>query len=213
MIFFTLMPCLYESTAGLKLLASAEATVRAWPGGFGHAKLGANYGPTLKAQGEARARGFSQILWLLPRGDGQLDVTEAGASNFFVVWRTSDGRVELVTAPLDGKLILEGVTRRSLLELARERLHEVEVVERVFDITEVIAAAAEGRLLEAFTAGTAFFLSPVCEIEFRGQSLEIPVTSEGGAKYAMMLRGWLSDIMYGKEEHEWGYVIEEKGLR
>ena len=138
---------------GLKLLASEEDTVRAWPGGFGFAKVGANYGPSLIAQGEARARGFHQVLWLLGK---ECDVTEAGASNFFVVWRTKEGRVQLVTAPLENKIILDGVTRRSVIDLAKERLHEkVEVVERKFTMYELEEAAEEGRLLEAFAAGTA----------------------------------------------------------
>ena len=79
-----------ESTKpGLKLLASSESTVRAWPGGFGYAKVGANYGPSLMAQAEARERGYDQILWLF---GSDAEVTEAGASNFFVVWKTRDGK-------------------------------------------------------------------------------------------------------------------------
>ena len=141
---------------GMKLLASSEDTVRAWPGGFGYAKLGANYGPSLIAQAEARDRGYDQVLWLLGK---ESYVTEAGASNFFVVWKTREGRVQLVTAPLTGKIILEGVTRGSVLELARERLgDELEVVERTYTMGEVEEAVQEGRLLEAFAAGTAVSL-------------------------------------------------------
>ena len=147
---------------GLKLLASKEDSVRAWPGGFGFAKVGANYGPSLIAQGEARERGYDQILWLLGK---ECNVTEAGASNFFVVWRTKEGRTELVTAPLDDKIILDGVTRRSVLELARERLEgEVEVIERKYTMNEVENAIEEGRLIEAFTTGTAVSLHSLSRI-------------------------------------------------
>ena len=114
-VIATFMPSL-DQPNGLKLLAS-QNSVRAWPGGFGFAKLGANYGPSLMANGEARARGYDQVLWLL---NGM--VTEAGASNFFVVWRSKQGKLQLVTAPLGDKIILDGVTRRSILQLARERL-------------------------------------------------------------------------------------------
>jgi branched-chain amino acid aminotransferase len=138
---------------GLHLLASADNMVRAWPGGFGYAKVGANYGPSLVAHAEARARGYDQVLWLFGK---DCEVTEAGASNFFVVWRTREGKTELVTAPLDGKIILDGVTRRSVLALARERLgREVECVERSFTMSEIVEALEEGRLIEAFAAGTA----------------------------------------------------------
>ena len=74
--------------------------------------------------------------------------------------------MELVTAPLEDKIILDGVTRRSVLELARERLtHDskhlpnglegLEVVERKYTMLEVLDASREGRLIESFVAGTA----------------------------------------------------------
>ena len=144
---------------GMKLLASKDDMVRAWPGGFGYAKVGANYGPSLIAQAEAKQRGFDQILWLL---GPDCRVTEAGASNFFVLWRTRAGRLQLVTAPLDDKVILDGVTRRSVLDLARERLSRdreglegLEIVETHFAMREVEEAIEEDRMVEAFVAGTA----------------------------------------------------------
>jgi len=152
------MPRMDAPAAGLKLHTNPEDMVRAWVGGFGYAKVGANYGPSLLATNEARQRGFGQILWLYgPEGF----CTEAGASNFFVVWRNKEGRLEMVTAPLDDKLILDGVTRRSVVQLARERLAgEVEVVERKYTIDEVVEADKEGRIVEAFAAGTAVCLLP-----------------------------------------------------
>lgn len=154
-VISTFMPAFAQPT-GLKLLASQEG-VRAWPGGFGYAKVGANYGPSMMANSEARERGYDQVLWLL---DGL--VTESGASNFFVVWKTKEGKTQLVTAPLDGKIILDGVTRRSILQLVRERLvdgkselEDVEAVERNFTMDELAGAIKEGRVVEAFAAGTA----------------------------------------------------------
>ena len=103
-----------KNAKGLKLLASKEDAIRAWPGGFGNAKVGANYGPSLLAQGEARERGYHQILWLFGE---ECFVTEAGGANFFVLWKNRQtGRRELVTAPLGDGVILEGVTRASVLE-------------------------------------------------------------------------------------------------
>jgi branched-chain amino acid aminotransferase len=80
-----------------------------------------------------------------------------------VVWRSREGKVQLVTAPLGDKVILDGVTRRSILQLARERLtgevqsglEPVEIVERKFTMDDVIDAVQEGRIIEAFAAGTA----------------------------------------------------------
>lgn len=215
-VVMTMFPAMDANPRGMRLLASRDDMVRAWPGGFGYAKVGANYGPSLVAQGEAQAQGFDQILWLLGQ---DCQVTEAGASNFFVVWRTRAGAVQLVTAPLTDRIILDGVTRRSILELARERLTgagarlaggecaPLEVVERKFGMGEVAEAAAEGRLLEAFVAGTAFFIAPVSLMRFRGTDLCVPMP-EGGVMAT--LKGWMRGIMYGKERHEWGYVVDEE---
>lgn len=166
------MPRMDAVPGGMRLHTSPEDMVRAWVGGFGYAKVGANYGPSLLATQEARSRGFGQILWLYgPEGY----CTEAGASNFFVVWRPRDGahrngKVQLVTAPLDDRLILDGVTRRSLVQLARERLaDEVEVVERRYTISEVLEAEREGRLVEAFAAGTAVSSATPIPCSIRGE--------------------------------------------
>ncbi|KAH0394152.1 branched-chain-amino-acid aminotransferase, partial [Aureobasidium melanogenum] len=102
---------------------SLEATtyaVRAWPGGVGNSKLGANYAPCIVPQMQAASRGFHQNLWLFEEG-GEEWVTEVGTMNLFAAIINKDGKKELMTAPLDGT-ILEGVTRDSILELARERL-------------------------------------------------------------------------------------------
>jgi len=198
---------------GLKLLASQNG-VRAWPGGFGYAKLGANYGPSLMANGEARARGYDQVLWLL---NGM--VTEAGASNFFVIWRSKDGELQLVTAPLGDKIILDGVTRRSILQLARERLatghsalEAVEIVERQYTMEDIADAIKEDRMVEAFVAGTAYFICPVSIISYKDEDLLIPIARGGSGEYTALLKSWLMNIMYGKEQHEWGVVVEEEVL-
>nr|POE99542.1 branched-chain-amino-acid aminotransferase, cytosolic [Quercus suber] len=202
-----------KQSQGLKLLASDEDTIRAWPSGFGWAKLGANYGPTLVAQGEARARGFDQVLWLF---GNEGFVTEAGASNFFVIMKDRQtGKPQLITASLEEMIILDGITRASILELVRERLAmktdegvgPLEVVERRFTMNEIIEAAEEGRLVEAFAAGTAFFVAPVGKIHFRGRDIEIPMDGDSGV-YARLIKQWLVDIMYGNVAHEWGVVVE-----
>ncbi|KAI1081434.1 branched-chain amino acid aminotransferase [Whalleya microplaca] len=194
---------------GMKLHTSPDDMVRAWVGGFGYAKVGANYGPSLLATQEARARGFGQILWLYGK---EAYCTEAGASNFFVVWKSKEGKTQLVTAPLDDRLILDGVTRRSVVQLARERLaDEIEIVERKYTIQEVIEADQEGRLVESFAAGTAYFVCPISLIHHRGRDIQIPLGKAGeGGHFTLKLKGWLKDIMYGNEEHPWGVVVPEE---
>lgn len=152
-IVLAYMPPLDSRPGGLRLYCSPEDAVRAWVGGFGYAKLGANYGPSVMVLKDAAARGYHQVLWLYGENG---ECTEAGGCNFFVVWVRKDGKKELITAPLDDKTILDGVTRRSCLELAKERLAQgIQVTERKFTVTEIMEAAAEGRLLESFAAGTA----------------------------------------------------------
>ncbi|PLB52679.1 branched-chain amino acid aminotransferase II [Aspergillus steynii IBT 23096] len=194
---------------GKRLLTSPEDTVRSWVGGFGYAKVGANYGPSVNATREAYARGFHQILWLY---GSQGECTEAGGSNFFVVWKRKDGRKELVTAPLDDRLILDGVTRRSCLDLARERLgDQLEVTERKFTIDELFEAAAENRILESFAAGTAWFICPISLIHHRDQEIAIPMgPDDTPGEITGKIKNWLGDIMYGRTEHEWGVVVPEK---
>ncbi|KAI0479578.1 branched-chain-amino-acid aminotransferase [Xylaria cf. heliscus] len=208
-IIASFMPTLDTPAGGMKLHTSPDDMVRAWVGGFGYAKVGANYGPSLLATQEARARGFHQILWLYGK-DGEC--TEAGASNFFVVWKTHEGKTQLVTAPLDDRLILAGVTRNSVVALVKERLaDEIEVVERKYTIDEVIEASAEGRLIESFASGTAYFVCPISLIHHRGRDIQIPAGKTGeGASITLRIKNWLVDIKYGREHHPWGIVVPEE---
>jgi branched-chain amino acid aminotransferase len=195
-VLATFFPAMDRPT-GLRLLASQDG-VRAWPGGFGYAKVGANYGPSLMATEEAHARGYDQVLWLL---NGL--VTEAGASNFFVVWRTREGKVQLVTAPLGDKIILDGVTRRSILQLTRERLttpggelEQLEVVERQFTMEDIVEALEEGRMIEAFAAGTAYFVCGISAISYCDRDLEIPTSCGSMGEYSTVIKN-VSASPYG----------------
>ena len=219
-LLFVILCCfapMGDMSGGIKLLASQDDMCRAWPGGFGYAKVGANYGPSLVAQGEARKRGYHQILWLFGE---DCTITEAGASNFFVVWRTKEGKLQLITADLNERIVLDGVTRRSILELARSRLtsssselEALEIVERKFNIFEIEEAAKEGRLVEAFAAGTAWFVAPISQIHFRGKDLEVPMSQGETGAYANFFKTSLKGIMWGcdgMESHEWGHVVDEE---
>ncbi|RJE25612.1 branched-chain-amino-acid aminotransferase [Aspergillus sclerotialis] len=201
---------------GLKLLTSHEDNIRAWPGGYGYAKLGANYGPSLAAHGKALSMGFNQVLWLF---GSDRQVTEAGASNFFIIWENKEtGKRELVTAPLENQLILAGVTRRSVLELVQTRLSQsvgdlapLDVVERSFTIGEVEQAWKEERIVEAFVSGTAYFITPVSLIRNGDVDMNMLKAGAERAEYAALIKSWLEGIMYGKEEHKWAYVIQGEG--
>ncbi|KAM6996783.1 LOW QUALITY PROTEIN: branched-chain-amino-acid aminotransferase, cytosolic-like [Passerculus sandwichensis] len=184
----------------IRLLADPQQ-VRAWPGGAGHCKLGGNYGPCLELQEEARARGCQQVLWLY--GPEQL-LTEVGTMNLFVFWERPDGAPELVTPPLDG-LILPGVTRQSLLELAR-KWGEFAVREAPLPMGSILGALKAGRLREMFGAGTACVVCPVGEILYQEQVLSVP-TMENGAKVTTRFLRELNDIQYGRVPSPWAQPL------
>lgn len=179
-------------------LEATENAVRAWPGGSGNRKLGANYAPCIKPQREAAARGHQQNLWLFGE-EGY--VTEVGTMNVFFVFETEDGKKEIVTAPLDGT-ILEGVTRDSVLELCREKLDpkEWKVSERSFTIHEVKEAASKGKLVEAFGSGTAALVSPISNIEFRGESINVPIKLGSSGELTKQMLEWIEEIQYGESD-------------
>ncbi|CAG8112774.1 unnamed protein product [Penicillium salamii] len=198
---------------GLELLCSGEDFVRAWPGGTGSAKISGNYGPSLLAHGEAKRNNCDQILWLFG-SEGY--VTEAGSANFFAIWRTAEGKLQLITAPLAGHTILAGVTRKSILDLARSRLagdrasqlglEPMETVEENFTISDLVQASDEGRLLGAFAVGTACFMQSVVRIQYQERSIEVPTEA---VPHASVLLDSLTDILYGNEDSEWTDIIEE----
>ncbi|OAA62696.1 branched-chain amino acid aminotransferase [Niveomyces insectorum RCEF 264] len=189
-------------------LEATDYAVRAWPGGVGDKKLGANYAPCIVPQREALSRGFQQNLWLF---GAEEYVTEVGTMNFFVALRDrTTGAKELVTAPLDGT-ILEGVTRDSVLALARERLvpEGWTVTERKYTMRELADAAAEGRLIEAFGAGTAAIVSPVRAISWHGQMVPCGLRDDQeSGEITTRMKDWIEGIQYGEEEHPWSYVCK-----
>ena len=196
----------------VKLYADTD-NVRAWPGGVGNAKVGGNYGPSILPSKLAAAKGCNQVLWLF--GDNH-EVTEVGAMNIFFVLRDKrTGKLELTTAPLTRGDILPGVTRRSILELARGfggsvvlngKKETLEVTERWLTMGEVAQAAAEGNLVEAFGAGTAVVISPVKSISYKGSDINVPTGDKAGP---LALKLWtdVTDIQYGRVEHKWSVVV------
>ncbi|KAJ2159196.1 branched-chain-amino-acid transaminase bat2 [Coemansia sp. RSA 552] len=189
----------------VRLIANTKEA-RAWPGGVGNYKLGGNYAPALRPAMEAVKRGYDQILWLL--GDDHY-VTEVGTMNFFLFWTNADGEKELVTAPLDG-IILPGVTRDSLLALARQ-WGEFKVSERKVTMPELVKAVEENRMLEAFGAGTACVVCSVSTVLYEDTEYPIPVDpSNPDAVFgplANRLRNELLDIQYGKTPSPWAVPI------
>ncbi|PGH30907.1 branched-chain amino acid aminotransferase [[Emmonsia] crescens] len=205
MLFVIASPVGPYYPTGFKAI-SLEATdyaVRAWPGGVGDKKLGANYAPCIVPQLEAAKKGHQQNLWLF--GEEEF-VTEVGTMNLFVALKNKEtGQKELITAPLDGT-ILEGVTRDSVLSLARERLGPKgwAISERKLTMSEIAQASDEGRMIEVFGSGTAAIVSPVRTISWKGRTVDCGLkANEEAGIVALEMKNWIEGIQYGDEEHSW----------
>nr|AGT02752.1 branched-chain-amino-acid transaminase [Strigomonas galati] len=185
----------------VKLLVE-EADRRAWPGGTGGSKLSSNYAGPMKAQQRAEDAGYNQVLWLGPNRE----VQEVGAMNFLVLWRNkATNELELVTAPLDGT-VLPGVTRDSILALARG--WGINVKEEAYYVEDMIAAIAEGRMVECFGCGTAAIVTSVGLLAYKGVEHVVPCPTEAEGSLTHRCLRAILDIQYGRMEHEWSRPLD-----
>ncbi|WP_203566648.1 branched-chain amino acid aminotransferase [Aestuariimicrobium ganziense] len=166
---------------------------RAAPGGTGAAKCGGNYAASLTAQAEAYERGCSQVLFLDAVEHRWLE--ELGGMNIFLV--TADG--QLLTPELSGT-ILEGVTRDSVLTVARDL--GLETVERRISHDELAEGVRSGHVTEVFACGTAAVITPIRAIKSSGDQIVLPDAPDG---VSLRIRQQLVDIQYGRaaDPHGW----------
>ncbi|KAJ3838372.1 aminotransferase [Lentinula raphanica] len=199
---------------GFKPIALYGTTeyIRAAPGGTGAFKLGVNYAPAVMPQKKAAQMGYAQNLWL--HGPEHY-LTEVGTMNMFVVLRKGDS-VELVTPPLDG-LILPGVTRDSVLSLARGHAsgtykipnlpEKLIVSERPITMKEVQEAEASGNLVELFGSGTAAIISPVNRIGYLGKDIHVPTGEDGMGPVSRPIWTELVGRQMGTIPSEWSVPV------
>ena len=170
--------------------------VRAAVGGLGESKTGGNYAASLLASEEAKAKGFTQVLWLDAVRREYVD--EVGTMNMFFI--IDD---EIITAPLTGS-VLRGITRDSVIQLAKD--WGIKVSERKISINEIIDAAKIGRLQEAFGTGTAAVISPVGQITFKGEDYIVAGGKMG--EISQRLYNELIGIQYGDKEDPHGWRVK-----
>jgi branched-chain amino acid aminotransferase len=168
--------------------------VRAVRGGIGDAKTAGNYAASLYAGEEAHKHGFTQVLWL--DGVEQKYIEEVGAMNIFFLIDN-----ELVTPELNGS-ILPGITRESVVALAKH--WNMKVSERRISIDDVMQAHAAGTLQEVFGSGTAAVISPVGQLRYGDQTINIGDGHVGPV--ANRFYKAIMDIQYGKAADPLGWI-------
>ena len=169
--------------------------IRAAPGLTGFTKCGGNYAASLKAGALAEEKGFAQVLWL--DGVEKKYVEEVGAMNIMF---KIDGKI--YTAACTGT-VLPGVTRRSCIELLKDWGYEV--VEGKLAIEDVMKAGHEGRLEEVFGTGTAAVVSPVKELDWKGDKVFINDGRIGDV--TQKLYDTMTGIQWGRLPDEKGWVV------
>lgn len=168
-------------------------------GGLGEAKTAANYAASLYSGRKAKSLGFAQVLWL--DGVNLEYVDEVGAMNIMFV---IDGK--LITPSLDRGTILPGVTRDTVIQLGKDFGMDVE--ERDIKISEVIESHKNGKLQEVFGTGTAAIISPVGELNYKGEAhiinnMEIgPVAQKFYDTIIGLVHGTVEDT------HNWNHHID-----
>ena len=174
--------------------------VRTAEGGTGFAKCAGNYGGAFYPTQVAKEEGFDQVLWTDYKDHKYID--EVGMMNvMFVI----DGK--LVTPQLN-TAVLDGVTRDSILTLAKDMNFPVE--ERRIAVQELKEAFENNTLTEAFGAGTAAVVAPIQTINIHGEDYTIALP--GTSSFQLKVKQELQEIRSGAadDKHQWNYIIKLK---
>lgn len=172
--------------------------VRATKGGTGFTKCGGNYAASIAAQVKAEKMGYTQVLWL--DGVERKYVEEVGTMN--VMFKING---EIITAPCDGT-VLPGVTRDSIITILKAWGYTVR--EEHLAIDDLMEAARNGSLEEAFGTGTAAVISPIGELNYKGEIATIHQFQTG--PLTQKLYDTLTGIQWGDLEDPFGWVHEVK---
>ncbi len=169
-----------------------EKYSRSANGGVGYAKAGGNYAGQFYPTQLAINKGYNQVIWTDDNTHEYIE--EAGAMNIFI--RIND---TLITGPTSDR-ILDGITRKSIIEIAKDEDITVEV--RKITVKEVVDAANNGSLKEMFGAGTAAVVSPIAGFGFKNQDYDLPELEN---TYASLLKKRITDIQTNKSEDKFGW--------
>ncbi|XP_075085854.1 branched-chain amino acid aminotransferase 2, chloroplastic-like [Nicotiana tabacum] len=180
-----------EGMAPINLVIETEMH-RATPGGTGGVKTIGNYAAVLKAQSAAKAKGYSDVLYLDSVNKRYLE--EVSSCNVFIV------KGNLITTPAIEGTILPGITRKSIIDVAVSQGFQVE--ERHVSVDELLGAD------EVFCTGTAVVVSPVGSITRMGK--RVTYGSDGVGRVSQQLYSALTSLQMGLSEDKMGWIVELK---
>lgn len=183
-------------SADVKVLI-ADHYSRAANGGFGFAKAAGNYAGQLYPTTLAQQKGYNQIIWTDDTSHERLE--ECGTMN--VMFRIKD---KLITSPTSER-ILDGVTRKSIIEVAKKLNIEMEI--RPITIHELVEAANNKTLKEIFGCGTAAVISPVSAFNYKGVEYEVSTPEQ---TYGQKIKDFILDIQYNICQDPFGWRVEVK---
>ncbi|MFL2586889.1 MAG: branched-chain amino acid aminotransferase [Flavobacteriaceae bacterium] len=173
----------------------ADHYSRAPQGGTGYAKAAGNYGGQFYPTQLAKSEGYQQVIWTDAATHEYIE--EAGTMNLF--FRIGD---TLITAPTSDS-ILDGVTRKSILDLAKHLGLKTEV--RMLRVAELIEASKSGTLLEVFGSGTAVVVQTINGFGYKGDNFEIPLPEKS---FALTLKEKLMNIQYNNAEDPFNWRLK-----
>ncbi len=166
-------------------------------GGVGRAKTAGNYGAGLYPAKLGQNQGFHQLVWT--DGKEHKYIEESGTMNIvFII----DGKI--ITPSEESDTILRGITKRSVLQVAEKM--GIPIEERKVTVEEVITAIKDGRLQDAFGAGTAATIAPIAKIGFRDEIFELPPVE--GRQLSEKIKNYLSDVKCGKIKDEFNWCLK-----
>lgn len=167
--------------------------IRAVKGGSGMAKTSGNYAQTLLPVKDAKMRGYDQCLFLNTNGL----ITEASAANIFFIINN-----KVITPKLSGE-ILDGITRKSLIEIAKDKGYDVR--EEFMSIDHLLYDYEMGRIDEIFICGTAAAIVPVSELYYKENTLK---PNQPIGKITTELYTELLNIQYGRIEDKHNWIVK-----
>jgi branched-chain amino acid aminotransferase len=177
----------YFSSGSVRVLIERSA-VRASEGGVGAAKTGGNYAASLLSMVEAKKKGFDQVLWL--DGKNKSSVEEMSGMNFFALYG------DVLKTPKLTQTILNGITRDSIIKMAKKLGYTVEEID--MNIDELINDIKEGKCTECFACGTAVIITPINALgEHDGSNYPLNIAE---SSIAMKIRNELLNIQEGRSD-------------